>query len=569
MKRFLPQRRYLSAFFGTVLGLLFLFSGPGIFPQDKKARKEEASQGPPIYRVPVNVVVVNATVTDKSGNPVTDLTANDFKVYEDGKPQNIQTFALESYGPAESEEPKVPDTSPKRAPVERNATRPRMISLLIDDLTMASATDFPLMIESVKSFVKRDMGPLDQVAVLSGSERVQIPFTNDKQQLLEALSAALEKLNYSTLYRSTCPKLTDLQAWRIADGMRSMQDLYYKDAINETIQCYGLDSNNNPSAAATAETILRTAAMGQNQVSTYQTRNLLYLFRQHLRALKHFEGTRMIVFFSDGFLSESGSAEAYQTQELVDMALRSGIVINTVNIRGVPIMADAREQEDLDAQETPLSQMAYDTGGLFFHNQNNLYLGLQKVVRRQSYYYILTYGTPSQKADGAYHRIKLEVTRPGLELSYRKGYYTPKEQLSYESRNKEEILAALNAPGNMSEIPMTLAYNYSQEEDSSYSVSFVTNVNIRGMQFLDEDARRKNLVSLYLVAFDENDKYVNGLEKSIDFRLQESSYTSLRDHGLTSRVELKLPIGNYKIKAVVREGLQGKMGSITKSVEIP
>ena len=127
----------------------------------------------------------------------------------------------------------------------------------------------------------------------------------------------------------------------------------------------------------------------------------------------------------------------------------------------------------------------------------------------------------------------------------------------------------MNAPGNMSEIPMTLAYNYSQEEDSSYSVSFVTNVNIRGMQFLDEDARRKNLVSLYLVAFDENDKYVNGLEKSIDFRLQESSYTSLRDHGLTSRVELKLPIGNYKIKAVVREGLQGKMGSITKPVEIP
>jgi len=213
--------------------------------------------------------------------------------------------------------------------------------------------------------------------------------------------------------------------------------------------------------------------------------------------------------------------------------------------------------------------MAYDTGGLFFHNQNNLYLGLQKVVRRQSYYYILTYGTPSQKADGAYHHIKLELTRPGLDLSYRKGYYTPKEQLSYESRNKEEILAALNAPGNMSEIPMTLAYNYSQEEDSSYSVSFITNVNIRGMQFLDEDARRKNLISLYLVAFDENDRYVNGLEKSIDFRLQEDSYASLRDHVLTSRVELKLPIGNYRIKAVVREGLQGKMGSITKSVEIP
>ena len=88
---------------------------------------------------------------------------------------------------------------------------------------------------------------------------------------------------------------------------------------------------------------------------------------------------------------------------------------------------------------------------------------------------------------------------------------------------------------------MTLAYNYSQEDDSTYAVSFVTNVNIRGLQFLEEDARRKNLVSLVLVAFDENDRYINGLEKSIDFRLQESSYASLRDHGLTSRVELQTP----------------------------
>ena len=82
------------------------------------------------------------------------------------------------------------------------------------------------------------------------------------------------------------------------------------------------------------------------------------------------------------------------------------------------------------AQESPLSQMAYETGGQFFHNNNNLYKGLRNIANRQSYYYILTYGMPSQKADGSYHHIKLEVTRPGLELSYRKGYYTPKEELT-------------------------------------------------------------------------------------------------------------------------------------------
>jgi hypothetical protein len=198
-----------------------------------------------------------------------------------------------------------------------------------------------------------------------------------------------------------------------------------------------------------------------------------------------------------------------------------------------------------------------------------MYLGLRNIAHRRSAHYIFTYGMPPHNADGAYHHIKLEVTRPGLELSYRKGYYTPKEEMTFENSKKEDLIEALNAPGNMNQIPMTLSYNHSQEDDYTYAVSFITDVNIRGLQFTEEEARRKNQVSLVLVAFDETDRYISGLEKTIDFQLLESSYAGLRERGLASRVELKLPVGRYKIKAVVRESAQGKMGSITKSVEIP
>jgi VWFA-related protein len=559
---------------GIFCGVLLLLCGSTLFPEGKK-KKEADLKSQTTFKVPVNVVVVNATVTDKSGNPVTDLTENDFKVYEDGKPQSIQTFALETYGPPELEQPKVsaapskvPATPSKRAEADKNASRPRMISILIDDVTMESAADFPRMIEAVKKYVEKDMGPSDQVALLSASGRVQFPFSNDKRALLEGLDAALRKLNFMTVNRSTCPKLTDLESWRIADGMRQFQDTHYQEALQETIQCLGMDAS-LPSSQQSAELQLRTFASSQNQVTEYQTRNLLYMFRQHIRALRHFEGAKTIVLFSDGFLSEKGSAEGYQLQEIINLALRAGIVLNSVNIRGLVVTLDAQEQDDLNAQESPMNQMAYETGGTFVHNRNDLYKGLQSIARRQSYYYVLTYGMPPHKADGVYHNIKLELTRPGLQLSYRKGYYTAKEELSYENRRKEDIIDALNAPGNMNEIPMTLAYNYFQEDDSTYAVSFVTNVNIRKMQFLDEESRRKNAVSLILAAFDENDKFINGLDKTVEFQLLDESYTALRNHGITSRVELKLPAGNFKIKAVVRESNQGKMGSITKSMEIP
>jgi hypothetical protein len=225
--------------------------------------------------------------------------------------------------------------------------------------------------------------------------------------------------------------------------------------------------------------------------------------------------------------------------------------------------------ESMTAQEDPLYRMASDTGGIFFHNSNDLYDGMKKIVHRQSSYYVLTYTRPSQKYDGRYHQIKVGVTRPGLEVSYRKGYYAPKEELTFERRKKEDIVEALQAPGNLNEIPIRLAYNYYQEDDSTYTVSVSTSVSIRGLHFLDEDSRRKNLINMVVVAFDETDHFIDGIEKSIDFKLTDASYALLLDHGLNSKVEFKLPMGTYKIKAVVREGAQGKMGSATSAIEIP
>lgn len=226
------------------------------------------------------------------------------------------------------------------------------------------------------------------------------------------------------------------------------------------------------------------------------------------------------------------------------------------------------QEDNKVAQHMPLAQLAEETGGLFFQD-NSMHKPLETIADRQFSYYVLTYGMPPHTADGAYHNIKLELARPDLKVSYRKGYYVPKEEISYENTKKEDLMDALNAPGDMNEIPMSLSYNYFQEEDSTYAVSFVTTVNIRDLQFREEDSRRKNQVSLVLVTFDETDHYISGLEKAIDFQLLENSYSNLRDRGLTSRVELKLPVGRYKVKAVVREGNQGKMGSVSKAVQIP
>lgn len=544
------------------------------FPQKKKAKKEDPGKSQSGFSVKVNAVVVHLTVTDKNGNPVTDLAPNEIKVYDDEKLQNIQTFAPESFGPPEPEEENIPSTSPaeakpaKQTPKEQKNTGPRLISIVIDDLTMESADsannyfrpgsilEFPRLVDAVKKFVQSDMGPGDQVAVISGSRKVQFPFTDNKQRVLQELETVPGQLNHEWAIRPPDVNLTDLEAWMIAHNQ--------------------LDPTWAPFAGKDAEW-RKAAAQNQSMDVEYRTRNLLYTVRQHLQTLSHFEGSKMLVIFSDGFITEPKTTEAYQMQELVNIALRSGIILNTVSIRSLAVEEDAPSHDvvkiptemDRGAQEKPMEQLAKETGGQFFSRSNDLYMGLKTIAHQRASYYTLTYGMPPYKPDGAYHRIKLESTRPGLELSYRKGYYVPTEELTFENSKKEDLLAAINAPGNMNQIPMTLAYNYSQEDDSTYAVSFLTNVNIRGLRFFEEDDRRKNQISLVLAAYDDTDHYISGLEKSMDFQLLESSYSGIRERGLTSRVELKLPVGRYKIKAVVRENAQGKMGSITKSVEIP
>ena len=92
------------------------------------------------FKVPVDVVVVSIVASDKSGNPVKDLTMNDFRVYEDGKPVPIHTFSLESYKstqPVHSNRTQSVEVEPGTLskPEEVASTQARMITLFLDDVT--------------------------------------------------------------------------------------------------------------------------------------------------------------------------------------------------------------------------------------------------------------------------------------------------------------------------------------------------------------------------------------------------------------------------------------------------
>jgi len=581
-----PRVRLLGA---AVIGLLLSLGV--VLPLEQSARQKPSKNNNEqlTYKLPVDVIVVNASVVDKKGNPVTDLTVNDFRIFEDGKEQPIQTFSLESYGARSPSPPAGPKPAAEGKPAlsEQQAekadyTQSRYISIVVDDVTSPAEDHYVSMIEAVTKFIQRDMGPGDKVALTAGSGHAQYPFTGDKELLLTQVGAFARMLSVIRPPRSTCPVLTDLQAQRISehpDDLDTRGDL--RLAMEETMNCLSL--RDVPQGDRLAVNHSLAMARAQWSETDVRIRTLIQTLRQHVRNLRHFEGRKSVVFFSNGFVFQ---ALVYDLQALVDAALRSGIVLNTVDLRELytaapqatqretlpPGMAGLRRtlnEEDMSSKDGTLNKLARDTGGVYFHNSNDLYEGLTEISARQSYYYILTYSAPSSKPDGRYHKIKVEISRPGLEVSYRDGYYAPKEELTSERRRKEDIQDALRAPGDVNEIPIEFSYNYYQLDDTRYQIALVTRIDVRAIRFQEEESRRRNQIVLVVVAYDEADNYVDGLVKTVDFNLTPASYSELLKQGIASKVSFQLAAGRYKIKAVVREGMQSKMGSVNRTVAIP
>ena len=468
--------------------------------------------------VPVNTVLVHVTVTDKEGKPVTDLTVDDFKLYEDGKRQEIQSFEMESGRLIVGLEPEQPvsdqaggQTPRVRSPEDTQDERTRLISCFIDDLTAHTPRYYAWTISALKKFVAEEMGPQDRVGIFSASGNVRIPFTSDRKRLqdqIDDLAPGKLELSRPLLHRE----------WGYSVMRR-----------------------------------IRAAI-----------RRLLASLDQHLLFLQHVRASKSLVLLSEGFVP--GPAMRWRLDRLIDQALRSRVTLNTVDMKGLHTANLGRYRALL---ERYLEKLAVDTGGIYFRDSNDLYEGLRQIHDARSLYYVLSYTAPGQEASGKYHRIKVEVARPGLTLRHRKGYFAPREKLSLENRKNKDLQLALEAPVDFNEIPMQLGYESSRLDEDRYRLSVMTRVKMKGVQFLSQEGRHRNLLHLVVMVYDENDEHVKGSEQKVELNLSESSYLKMLRDGFTSKTDVELAAGQYRIKAIVREGNQTRMGSLEETVELP
>jgi VWFA-related protein len=179
-------------------------------PQPPPPQPAPAQPTPPVtFRAEINYVEVDASVTDDRGNLVTNLTAADFEILEDGKPQKIATFTMVNI-PVERLERPLFASAPIERDVQSNArVDGRVYLIVLDDLHT-----HPLRAQRVKAavrrFLERNFGANDIAAIVhtSGRSDASQEFTNSPRLLL----AAVDKFSGRKVRSSTSTSTTARRA---------------------------------------------------------------------------------------------------------------------------------------------------------------------------------------------------------------------------------------------------------------------------------------------------------------------------------------------------------------------
>jgi len=379
-------------------------------------------------KVRVKLVQVGVVLRDAKGDAVGNVTKEAFQLFDNGKLQTISSFSAEKAVAAAGtdRQPALPrdGVSPSQEIAPPSAGRD--VAYIFDDIHAAFAELASATASAARSIT--ELHPEDRAAVFTTSGQNGLDFTSDHQSLQDVLKQIRPRPRLSGF---NCPPMTPY----IADLIINQND-------RETLAMSTMDADNCAYGGAKdylqAEHLAKQKAFEVLNVNSAEILSALGVLRDAIRRTSAMPGARSIVLVSPGFLTQTVDTRE-MTAELIDLALRSDIVVNTLDVRGLtapipspnsshpanPVVRDRLDREEALERSDVMANMAYSTGGTFFHNNNDLDEGFRRTADKPEYIYVL--GFSPQKLDGKFHKLKVTLSSAEkLTVQARLGYYALK-----------------------------------------------------------------------------------------------------------------------------------------------
>lgn len=564
-----------SRFAWRLCPVFFLTAVVFAAPAETRPHKK---QKPFNLRVERNVVQVRVVVRNKHGRPIPNLVKGDFLLFDNGKPQVITNFSVENARGAAAPAKNSPGTSV--APPPKSTSIPtRFVGLLFDDMDMKSE-QIARVRTAAEHFLDSSLKPGDRVGLFTTSGQDEVGFTADHTKLRKAL-LRLQPNGLFNKAGNECPDLSDYEAYQI-DQLKNHQALAV--ATQQVVDC---KCGGNLRICFGAALAAKTAAREQWSEADSQARYSLRGLEHLVARLSVLPGQRVLVLASPGFLAES---ERQMISEIIDRAVRAGVVINALDSRGlytiIPGGGDthlgpalplafqgwmAQIQSASALQDgAVLEELADGTGGVYFHNSNDLDMGFREAGSEPEASYLLAFSPNDLKANGKYHKLKVKlakgVGRGGWSLQARKGYFAPGSSVTSAQQVKQAINGAVFSQSNQHGLPIQVETKLAQAGSPMSQLTVVTHLNAQALHFVTEGGRSVDTVKFVTVIFDDNGNYVNGKVRTVQFHLGDPLLKQILAQGLAVPMRFQLPPGTYIVRVVVRDG-NGTLAATSRTVQ--
>ena len=516
---------------------------------------QKPSDDDDVVRITTNLVQVDAVVL-KDGKQVTDLTADDFEIYEDGKKQVITSFAYVSNVPRATSEPTPPVKNKSREIVPVSPLRPeeprRTIALVVDDLGI-SAESMGQVRGQLRKFVREEMQPNDLVAIVRTGSQLGVlqQFTNDKR----ILNRAVDQLRWNICNRVG----VHLFVHNGTDAWRGCPNAYY---------------------------------------------NTMASLHFILDAMAELPGRKSMVIMSDSLPRESqdeffgplgqyvqyaGTSE--YLRKVAEKAIRSSIVIYTVDTQGLAttgitaadsFTGDIRSiQYQMQTLLSARSRMiwtrreggellARQTGGFMVRNSNNFQL--RKVLEDQSGYYLIGYRPTDETFNRRFHHIKAKVKRSGMTLRTRYGFYGISEEdvIKRPPSVRETATRALLSPFGAQDIEVDLTSFFTHDKVAGSIVRSFVYIEAKDLIFQKIDDRHRAIIELHGVVFGDNGVPIAQLGRGATMNLIDKDYEYAMRNGLALRFDIPVRRpGAYQVRIATLDKTSSKVGTAGRFVEVP
>ena len=544
---------------------LLLSAGAAGGPVHGQATPPGAPQQPPItFRAEINYVEVDARVLDAQGKFIPGLTAGDFQVIEDGKPQQVTAFSLVNI-PVERPERPLFASKPIEPDVRTNLQTAggRIYLIVLDDLHTSALRSNRTKV-AARQFIEKYIGSNDLAAVVYTGGRTDAAqdFTTNQRLLLQAV----DKFMGRKLRSSTMNKVDD----------------YFRSA-------------GTPNAGAKPVDL-------DDKERGFLARNALETIRNLAQYLGNIRGRRKaLVMFSEGidydinnvFENTDATLVMDTTREVIAAATRANVAVYGVDPRGLTSAGDDLIEVQSFPDDTSVGlgtgsmfnevRMAQDslrvlseeTGGFAVVNRNDFANAFQRIVDDNSAYYVMGYYSTNDRRDGRFRKIEVKLNnQPGLVVRARKGYVAPRGRApeakpATANSASAELRDAMESPLPLPGLPLGMTAVVFKGPAPKGSVVISTLVNGSTLPFTESAGMFKNDLEVMAMATDEKGKTTYGDRNTVNLNMKPDSANRVRATGFRVIQSIDLSPGRYQLRVAVREGNTRKAGSVTFDLEVP